>query len=502
MIPFIDLFIDRTSMYRLVLLYCAVLLFAATGLAMAGLLPFDPAHLVFSTAVITLSCAATNWLFARVFNVPANADSALITALVLALILSPVPPSDFIGLGALAMASIWAIASKFLIAIYGKHIFNPAALGVALAALLLDAPGTWWVANPYLLPLVIAGGLLISRKLHRTGTLLILVLANLATTMVLVKPADWQFSITETLLHSPLLFMGFAMLTEPLTAPSGRWWRIVYAVLIGVLNAPSLKFGDMFVTPELALLAGNLLAFVVNPKARLDLTLLRVEEIARDAADFVFSTNRPLRFAAGQYLEWTIPSRGHDARGNRRSFTIASAPSDSELRLGVKFYAKPSSFKQALLAMQPGDRMVAGHLAGSFVPPRSKKAKLALIAGGIGVTPFRSMIGEWMAKGESPDAVLLYGNATPDDIAYRPLLDSARERIGLKTVFAVEREAQSGMHAGFIDADLIRREIPDYRSRLFYLSGPQKMVAHFRRLLRRMGVPPWRIRTDYFPGFA
>ena len=345
MIPFLDLFIDRTSMYRLVLLYCLVLLLAATALAMGGLLPFDPAHLVFATAVITLICTVTNWLFARIFDVPANADSTLITALILALILAPVPPTDLIGLGALAMASLWAIASKYLLAVYGKHIFNPAAVGVALSALLLDQPGTWWVASPYLLPLVIVGGLLITRKLHRTGTILVLVLSNLATTMALVKPAEWQFAATETLLHSPLLFMGFAMLTEPLTSPAARVWRIAYAVLVGVLTAPALKFGDQFVPPELALIAANLLAFLVNPKARLDLTLLRIEEISRDAADFVFSSNRKLRFDAGQYLEWTIPSRGHDARGNRRSFTIASAPSENELRLGVKFYPRPSSFK-------------------------------------------------------------------------------------------------------------------------------------------------------------
>jgi ferredoxin-NADP reductase len=58
------------------------------------------------------------------------------------------------------------------------------------------------------------------------------------------------------------------------------------------------------------------------------------------------------------------------------------------------------------------------------------------------------------------------------------------------------------MHSGFIDAELIRRQVPDFKERTFYLSGPHAMVVLFKRTLRDMGVPRFRIKTDFFPGLA
>ena len=95
------------------------------------LVPHDPVALAFSTALILAVCWITNWVFARVFRVPANSESIYITALILALILDPVAVSDLKGVGALIFASVWAMASKFIFAVGRKHLFNPAAFGVA-----------------------------------------------------------------------------------------------------------------------------------------------------------------------------------------------------------------------------------------------------------------------------------------------------------------------------------------------------------------------------------
>ena len=116
-----------------------------------------------------------------------------------------------------------AIASKFLLAIGRKHIFNPVAIGVAVAALLLDQPATWWVGgNLTLLPFVLVGGLLIVRKLQRFDLVGAYVLANLAATLAMTPLAMSGKALTQTLLSSPLLFAGFVMLTEPLTAPHAK----------------------------------------------------------------------------------------------------------------------------------------------------------------------------------------------------------------------------------------------------------------------------------------
>lgn len=502
MIAWLNNLIDRTTMYRLVLYYLLALVLLALPLSFFDKVPFAPLDLVVSAVLVLAVSWAMNAVFCRFYGVPANTDSTTITALVIILIMNPVAWNDWGGLAALAAVAFWSIASKFILAVSRRHIFNPAAVGVALVALLVDRPGIWWVANPWLLPVVLVGGVLILRKLHRFDLLVVLILANVAVTMMTVRPVLWRFAFEETFLHSPLLFLGFAMLSEPLTTPPQRWGRIVYAAIVGVLITPTLKFGNWFTTPELALLAGNLFAFLISPKRRYEMTLLRIERIAGDAFDFVFRSDRRLRHAPGQYLEWTLSAPRNDDRGNRRSFTIASEPGDEEVRLGVKLHDKPSTFKQALSAMQPGDRIYASHLNGNFTLPRDRSVKLAFIAGGIGITPFRAMIGHLARTGEHRDVALFYGSPSPADIAYRQLLDEAGPSIGLRTVYAVDRDASPGMHPGFITAELIRRELPDYRERLFYLSGPRAMVLRFRGLLREMGVPRRRIREDFFPGFA
>ncbi|WP_292166915.1 hypothetical protein [Mesorhizobium sp.] len=169
MIKTIDRFLDHLTMYRLVLYYLMALVSAALVLGFAKLVPNDPIALAFTTALTLAACWLTNKVFAHVFAVPANNESVYITALILALILDPVAATDIKGIAAVVFASVWAISSKFILAIGRKHLLNPAALGVALSALLLDQPATWWVGgNLALLPLVLLGGMLIVRKLRRS----------------------------------------------------------------------------------------------------------------------------------------------------------------------------------------------------------------------------------------------------------------------------------------------------------------------------------------------
>jgi ferredoxin-NADP reductase len=221
--------------------------------------------------------------------------------------------------------------------------------------------------------------------------------------------------------------------------------------------------------------------------------------------ELVFTANRPLRFRPGQFLEWTLGHARPDARGVRRYFTIASAPSEPVLRVGVKLPEKPSSFKSALAALQPGDQIVASQVAGDFVLPADRDVKLAFIAGGIGVTPFRSMLQHLIDKGERRDITLLYSNNTADEIAYREVLAAAQERLGLRTVHTLTAgpvPANWSGECGFVDARMIRAHVPDFGDRVFYVSGPQAMVSATVRALRELLVPRRNIRTDYFPGLA
>ncbi len=501
----IDGILNHVTMYRLVLYYVAALLTGAFVMGFFGLVPHDPATLAFSTVFITGVCWVVNREFAWALKVPANSESIYITAFILALIMPPVLPADVAGLSGLALASGAAIASKFILAVYRKHIFNPVAVGVVASYFLLDQPATWWVGgNLELLPIVLIGGLLILRKVQRFEMFGIYVLANLVVTALTNTPDMYGEAFTQTLLYSPLLFAGFAMLTEPLTAPAALLPSLAFGAIVGAISTPNVHIGEFYLTPELAFLIGNLFAWVVSPKFRLKLTLDRIEKQAMGCFDYVFKTSRPMAFAAGQYLDWTMHVRSPDNRGNRRAFTIASAPTETELRLGVKFYANPSAFKQSLLALKPGDTIYASQLAGGFTLPKNQNEKLAFIAGGIGVTPFRSMIQHMMDAQDKRSVVLLYGNNKANEIAYADVFNRAEREFGLRTVYAVADDhlPDSNMHHGFIDAALIKREMPDFQDRLFYISGPRAMVVRFQKVLAELGVSKTKIKTDFFPGFA
>jgi ferredoxin-NADP reductase len=500
---FIDRVLDHITMYRLVLYYLLVLLAAAFVLACFGIVPHDPLALAFSAGLILAVCWITNWVFARVFAVPANSESIYITALILMLILDPVMPLDRAGVGVLVLASVWAMASKFIFAVGGKHLFNPAAFGVLLPALLLNAPATWWVGgNLPLLPVVLIGGLLVIRKIRRFDLVATFMIVNIATVLATTAPDHYALALTETFQSSPLLFFAFVMLTEPLTAPTTRWPRLAFAALVGFLFAPNVHVGSLYFTPEMALLIGNLFAYALSPKGRFVLTLERIEQSAADTYDFVFRTPRPIAFQAGQYLEWTLGVDHPDSRGNRRYFTVASAPTEDAVRLGVKVYPESSAFKRTLVAMSPGDAIHATQVAGDFTLPADPEVKLAFLAGGIGITPFRSMLQYLIDRNEERPIVVLYGNETGDGIAYRDVLDAAERDLGIPTVYAVAKGATEEQYPGYIDARLVRAAIPDFRERTFYISGPQAMVKVLRHTLRRMGVWRSKIKVDFFPGFA
>jgi ferredoxin-NADP reductase len=503
MISFVDRLLDHTTMYRLVLYYLIALVAAAFVLGFFQLVPHDPTAIAFSTIVILAACWATNWVFGRVFDVPANAESVHITALILVLILDPVTATDMKGVGALIVASVWAISSKFIFAIGRKHVFNPAALGVALSGALLDWPATWWVGGSLpLLPVVLIGGILLVRKLRRFDLVATFVLVALATVLATSDPSQYSSILSEMTRSSPLFFFAFVMLTEPLTAPTKRMTRLAFAALVGFLFAPNVHIGSFYLTPELALLVGNVFAFAIAPKGRHVLTLERIERAAADTYDFIFSSPRKLAFEAGQYLEWTLGLERPDSRGNRRYYTLASAPTEDLVRLGVKFYPMSSAFKRALGAMEPGDTIYASQLAGSFTLPANPEAKLAFLAGGIGITPFRSMLQYLIDAEEKRPIIVLYGTETAADIAYRDVLDTAQRELGIRSIHAVQSGARRGEYPGLIDAKLVRHAIPDYRERIFYISGPQAMVKSLRRMLLKLGVRRSRIKVDFFPGFA
>ncbi len=509
MLNFIDTFLNKTTMYRLVLYVLVFLFTSSLLLSFLKFLPYAPVDIIISGAFILFISWITNIIFAKVFEAPANVESVYISALILFCIITPIQSGNYSDFLPLAFwASVLAMAAKFIFAIGKKHIFNPVAIAVVITSLFINQSASWWIGTFNMFPFVMLGGLLIVRKIRRADLVISYTVVALVTIFIvtLTRGSNIPVAIIKNLTESYFFFFAFVMLTEPLTTPPTRKLRIIYGALVGFLSFTNLHIASVYFTPELALVFGNIFSYIVSPKEKLILTLKEKVKIATDTFDFIFTKNRSFNFKPGQYMEWTFKHRDPDSRGNRRYFTIASSPTEEEVHLGVKFYPEASSYKNHLIALPIGGQIVASGQAGDFVLPKDKQQGLVFIAGGIGVTPFRSMIKYLIDKKSGRKVTLLYSNRTVADIAYKEIFDQAEKELGIKTVYYITEpnETLSGisMQRGFINTESIKRDVPDYISRKFYISGPHSMVSMFEKTLTDMGIPKKNITTDFFPGFA
>lgn len=502
---FIDDLLNGITMYKVVLYGLWGMTIAGLFYAFLGLLPFAFLPLFISFAVILGLCLAFNALFAKLFSVPPNVESVWITGLILFLILTPaVTAYEYFGV---ALMCVIAIGSKYILAWNKVHVFNPVAIALVVMGLVGSDLAIWWVGSTIMLPLVLVIGLLIVRKIKRGRMFLLFLIMSVV--MIALASSRNQLPILDSvwiaLISWPLFFFGTVMLTEPLTTPEKQRHQLLYGMIVGVITGSQVHIGNVYSTPELALVVANIFAFFVSNKQKMVVTLQSKHQEAPHLYDFSFSTPRKLQFEPGQYIEWTFRHDHPDQRGVRRYFTIASAPEEENLHLGVKIAPEGSSFKKALLAMKPGDELIVGQVSGDFVLPENPATKLVFIAGGIGITPFRSHIQHLIASGQKRDVVLLYACATDKDFVYTDVFEQGQKSFGLQVQY-IASEVQhvskgwSGK-VGRIDAKMLSELVPDFQDRTFYISGPGGMVAAYKQLLEDLKVSSRQIRTDYFPGF-
>jgi ferredoxin-NADP reductase/Na+-translocating ferredoxin:NAD+ oxidoreductase RnfD subunit len=485
-------------MYRLLLYYLIGLEVVAVGLSMLGVLHFKPLDVIFSALFITAVCWISNKVFAYVFKAPTNVESPLITGLILALIISP--SHDGHGLVFMAAAGGLAMASKYILAINGRHLFNPAAIAVVLTSYGAGDAASWWVGTASMLPWVLIGGILLTRRIRHSGMVTWFVGVVLAATVIygLIGGTSPAALIQQGILNSALFFFAFVMLTEPLTSPTTSGKRAWFGAIVGVMFPPQFNVFGVFASPEVALVAGNIFSYIVGPRVKTKLYFQKRIKLSRDSADFVFKPERPFTYQPGQYMELTLQHPHTDSRGARRYFTLSSSPTEQDLRLGVKFYQPGSSYKRALLDVTADTPIIAGQLGGDFVLPKDATKRLVFIAGGIGVTPFRSMIKYLLDKDERRDITLLYTAKTDDDHIYRDVFDTAAAKLGINVIYVTTSDKSKRTRV----AELITQHVPDFRDCTFYISGPHAMVTDAEHALETMGVNFTRIKKDFFSGYA
>jgi ferredoxin-NADP reductase/nitrite reductase/ring-hydroxylating ferredoxin subunit len=223
------------------------------------------------------------------------------------------------------------------------------------------------------------------------------------------------------------------------------------------------------------------------------LSLAGVRPETPDVTSFLFRSEEPLGWQAGQFLRYRLPHAEPDDRGTARYFTIASAPHEGHVMLTTRFAeARSSTFKRALRALPVGAQVEVDEPAGEFTLP-DPAAPPVLIAGGIGITPFRAMLVDRDHRGLSVNATLLYAHRSPD-VVYRGEIDTLRRRHPRLVVRHVVSPAR-------VTPDVIRGGTPDLAGATFYVSGPEPFVEAVGGMLSGLGVPDTHVKRDYFPGY-
>jgi ferredoxin-NADP reductase len=231
----------------------------------------------------------------------------------------------------------------------------------------------------------------------------------------------------------------------------------------------------------------------------MNVTFAHTEQIAHNIQTFWFKPEKPVRYTAGQFTEIQLPHDDADDRGIKRWFTLSSSPTEEMISITTKFAShQGSTFKQHLRELQPGTPLKLASTMGDFVLPKDKTIPLVFVAGGMGITPMRSMA-KWLSDtGEKRDIHLIYAVTEEDELAFVPLF----KEYDLKFTPVVKQpNGDYKGETGSLSVGCILELAPDDGRNMYFLSGPEPMIENFVKEFEAKGFAKDRLVTDYFPGY-
>jgi ferredoxin-NADP reductase len=233
--------------------------------------------------------------------------------------------------------------------------------------------------------------------------------------------------------------------------------------------------------------------------------LLGRTDVAKDTMAFQFEKPRNFLFRAGQSVDVTLLPPAHDSpQPLTHTFSIASDPSDEEIMIATRM--RDTAFKRSLSALPIGADVRIEDAMGSFTLHNNTARPAALLAGGIGITPFLSIVSHARKKGLHHRIILFYANRQLEDAAFIDALWSLK-RINPRFSFVPTLTRLNSNHGdwkgetGHISPELLYRHVGKLKGPIFYIAGPPAMVAAARRTLIEAAVDEDDIRTEEFAGY-
>jgi predicted ferric reductase len=251
-----------------------------------------------------------------------------------------------------------------------------------------------------------------------------------------------------------------------------RYWHVLYLVALGLL----------------------LVFRVAAPIARAIWFRLRVERVTRESADVVSvdiggrHLDR-LRARSGQFFMWRFLDRGRWWQAH--PFSLSRAPDGRSLRITVKGVG---GYSRGIGDLRPGTRVFAEGPFGTFTGGRLRHDRVALIAGGIGITPIRSLLED--LPGGPGDVALIYRALDDGDVVLRSEIDALAHARGAAVHYVVGDHNGDG--AQLLSPEHLCELIPDIATRDVYVCGPPAMADALRRSLRAAAVPRRNVHTERF----
>jgi len=227
----------------------------------------------------------------------------------------------------------------------------------------------------------------------------------------------------------------------------------------------------------------------------------KIQEIiprTHDVTSFRFRRPAELIYKPGQFFFVTIKNDGKELR---KHFSFSSSPTEKD---HIEFTKKITDheYSLALKTLKIGDWARVEAPFGKFTF-EGEYPRIALLGGGIGITPFMSYCKNATDRGLSSKITLFYGCRTPEDIAFRKEFDAmAQKNEHLKLVFIVNQAPPDWKGAtGIINAELIKQHLPDYKENIFYTCGPPPMVEAMEKLVESLEIPKEKLKREYFSGY-
>jgi ferredoxin-NADP reductase len=220
---------------------------------------------------------------------------------------------------------------------------------------------------------------------------------------------------------------------------------------------------------------------------------------------FHFAKPENFQFRAGQAIDVTLLDPAEtDGEGNTRTFSLASAPFESDLMIATRM--RDTAFKRVLRKSPLGLQVKISAPSGSFVLHRKAEKPAIFLCGGIGITPFLSIIRQATHDNAAHQLYVFYSNRRPEDTAFLDVLCETATRnpkihfVPTMTEIGKSHREWKG-ETGVIKKDMLAKHLPAMQGGIYYIAGPPAMVAAMRTILLEAAVDEDDIRTEEFAGY-